>query len=232
MYLYETHLHTFPISACGKASVRESLEYYKSAGYSGVFMTDHFIDANFDKSARDLPYDERIKHYFSAYEEGKIIGEEIGISVFPGFEMGEHWTHFLVYGIDMDWCLAHPDMDKMGKCELLTLMLEDGAFIVHAHPFRDVKEAIRLYPKHVQGVEIFNSSRSDFENMLAAQYCKNYGLIPFAGSDNHTAGKKEKFGGIATERPIADIKDFTALALSGGLKPFERDENGIRFLDI
>ena len=52
MYLYETHLHTSPVSACGKASVRETLEYYKSAGYAGVFMTEHFIDSNFDRAAR------------------------------------------------------------------------------------------------------------------------------------------------------------------------------------
>ena len=68
-YLYETHLHTFPVSRCGKATVRESLEFYKSIGYEGVFITNHFIDGNinYDKS---LPYNERIEFYFSDYEEG------------------------------------------------------------------------------------------------------------------------------------------------------------------
>ena len=49
MYIYETHLHTSPISACAKASTRESLEFYKAAGYAGVFMTEHFIDGSFTR---------------------------------------------------------------------------------------------------------------------------------------------------------------------------------------
>lgn len=231
MYLYETHLHTFPVSKCAKATVRESLEYYKSAGYTGVFMTDHFIDANIAVEARELPYDEKIRFYFSAYEEGVKIGEEIGLDVFPGFEMScGSMSHILVYGIDMEWCLAHADMDKMKKSELMTMMIEDGAFLVQAHPFRAVKEEIRLYPRHVHGVEIFNASRNEFENALAVQYCENYGLLPFAGSDNHSGGRRTVFGGIATEEKIRDVRHFIEMAKEGKLKPFVRDENGIRYL--
>jgi len=230
MYLYETHLHTSPVSACAKASTRESLEYYRAAGYTGVFMTEHFIDGSFDRSARELPYDERVRHYFSAYEEGKRIGEEIGLDVFLGIEVAQGSTHFLVYGIDKEWCLAHPDMDKLKKSELLSMMKEDGALLIQAHPFRTVKEDIRLYPRHVHGVEIYNASRSDFENALALQYCENYGLVRFAGSDNHTAGAKNSFGGVATERPVSSVEDFKELVLSGGALPFSRDENGIRFI--
>ena len=43
MYRYETHLHTAPVSKCAHASVRENLEFYKSLGYAGVFITNHFI---------------------------------------------------------------------------------------------------------------------------------------------------------------------------------------------
>ena len=231
MYLYETHLHTSPVSTCGKASVRETLEYYKSAGYAGVFMTEHFIDSNFDRAARELPYADKIRHYFSSYENGKAIGDEIGLAVFPGIEMGHRWTHFLVYGIDMEWCLAHPGMDQLSKSELLKTIMEEDALIVHAHPFRDVAdELIHLYPHHVHGVEIYNSARTDGENALAAQYCQNYGLIPMAGSDNHRAGAKKVFGGVMTDRPIADIRDFIQMAKSGELKPFRRDENGVQML--
>ena len=46
MYKYETHLHTYPVSGCAKAGVRESLEFYKSLGYDGVFITNHFLDGN------------------------------------------------------------------------------------------------------------------------------------------------------------------------------------------
>ncbi len=73
MYLYETHLHTSPPSACAKATLRENLEYYKSAGYAGVFLTDHFIDGNICHEIRALPYDEKIRRYFAVYEEAEPL---------------------------------------------------------------------------------------------------------------------------------------------------------------
>ena len=53
MFRYETHLHTRPVSLCAQKSVRENIEFYKSAGYDGVFITNHFLDGNlnYDKSA-------------------------------------------------------------------------------------------------------------------------------------------------------------------------------------
>lgn len=224
MHLYETHLHTSPVSACARVGVRETLEYYKSAGYTGVFMTDHFIDGSFNLDARQLPYEECIEYFFSSYEQGRSIGEEIGLDVFSGFEMSYGGTDFLVYGIDKEWCLAHPDMDKMRKSDLLTLMMNDGALLIQAHPFREATyiDHIRLYPRHVHGVEVYNANRSEFENRLAAQYCENYGLIPFAGSDNHVGGEQRCFGGMATETPIADVGDFINRVLSREMKPFSR----------
>ena len=232
MYLYETHLQTAPLSACGRASVRESLESYKEAGYAGVFLSDHFIDGNVDRAIRELPYDERIRIFFGVAEEAEAIGAELGISVFSAFEMSYKGTDFLVYGIDKAWCLAHPDMDKMKKSELLRLLCEDGALVIHAHPFREAQyiDHIRLFPRLVHGTEIFNACRTDFENELAVQYCKNYGLIPFAGSDNHVAGGLKRFGGMATETPLRDVREFIDAVRSGAAKPFERDENGIRIL--
>ena len=232
MYFYETHLHTAPLSACGRASVRESLEFYKQAGYAGVFLSDHFIDGNVDRAIRELPYDVRIRIFFGVAEEAEAIGAELGIAVFSAFEMSCKGTDFLVYGIDKAWCLAHPDMDKMKKSDLLRMLCADGALVIHAHPFREAQyiDHIRLFPRLVHGTEIFNACRTDFENELAAQYCKNYGLIPFAGSDNHVAGGLKRYGGMATETPLRNVREFIDAVRSGAAKPFVRDENGIRLL--
>ena len=232
MYLYETHLHTAPTSACAKAGVRESLEFYKQAGYSGVFMTDHFIDANIDRSLRGLPYEDRIKGYFSAYEEGRVIGEEIGLSVFPAFETSYKGSDFLVYGIDKEWCLAHPDMHKMKKTELMTLMKEEGALIIQAHPFREAAyiDHIRLFPRHVHGVEVYNANRTEFENAMADQYADNYQLLKFSGSDNHSGGRQSKLGGMATNEPIKSVTDFINKVISGEAIPFKREMDGVVML--
>lgn len=223
MYQYETHLHTSPVSRCARASVRESLEYYKSLGYAGVFITNHFIDGNIDIDP-SLPYEQRINFYFSDYESGVKIGKEIGLSVFCGVEMSYKGTDFLVYGLDKKWYLEHPQIEYMKKSELLNLLKDSGALVIQAHPFREDSyiDHIRLFPRHVHGVEIYNASRKDFENNMAEDYAKSYELIPFAGSDNHVAGKQTNLGGMQSDTPVKDEADFVLRVKKGEMKPFKR----------
>ena len=61
MYRYETHLHTFPVSKCGKVTVREALEFYKKFNYDGVFITNHFIDGNIGADKNES-YEPQIKY--------------------------------------------------------------------------------------------------------------------------------------------------------------------------
>ena len=232
MHLYETHLHTAPVSQCAVANVRETLEYYKSAGYTGVFITNHFLDGNIRIEARKLSYEEQIEFYFSDLEEGRKIGDEIGLDVFTGIEMSYGGTDFLVYGIDKEWCLARPDMHRMPKSQLLNILREAGALVIQAHPFREAAyiDHIRLFPRHIDGVEVYNANRTEFENRLAEQYAENYGKLRFAGTDNHVAGRQPRFGGMATETPISSVEDFIARVTSGEAKPFSREENEIKLI--
>ena len=220
IYNYETHLHTFPVSACAKTGVRESLEFYKNEGYAGVFITNHFLDENIniDKS---LPYDERLAFYFSDYEQALAIGKEIGIDVFLGVEMSDWGTDFLVYGLDAAWYFAHPEIEGMDRVEQLKLLASEGALIVHAHPFRGY-DCMKLFPKHVHAVETYNACRTDFENAMAEQYARNYNLTPFAGTDLHDVACQAEFGGMQTTRKIESEADFVALVKSGESTPFRR----------
>ena len=223
-YLYETHLHTSPVSKCGRASVRESLTYYKSLGYAGVFITNHFLDGNIGGDT-SLSYAERIEFYFSDYEEGVRIGKELGISVFCGVESSYGGTDFLIYGLDKAWYLAHPQILEMKKRDMLSLMMEEGALVIQAHPYREASyiDHTRLFPRSVHGVEVFNACRTDFENAMARHYAESYGLIPFAGSDNHAASAQTLLGGMQSKTPILDEKDFAARVKSGDVTPFRRD---------
>lgn len=221
MYRYETHLHTLPVSKCAKSTVREHLEYYKSLGYQGVFITNHFLDGNIDID-RSLPYAERIEFYFRDCEEGKRLAKEIGIEVFEGVEMSYAGTDFLVYGLDKQWYLQHPEIEGMKKTQELKLLIEAGALVIQAHPYREASyiDHIRLYPRHVQGVEVFNACRTEAENAMAAHYAEAYGLIPFAGTDNHRSPRETVLAGMETETPITDEQDFIRQVFSGELKPF------------
>ena len=219
-YLYETHLHTSPVSRCATATVRESLEAYKSLGYEGVFITNHFIDGNVGCD-RSLSYEEKINFYFSACEEGVKIGEEIGIAVFSGVESSHMGSDFLIYGLDKEWYLAHPEIMDMKKSDALTLMANEGALIIQAHPFREhpSTDRISLFPRFVHGTEIYNANQNEFRNKMAEIYAESYKLIPFAGSDNHWASMKN-LGGMQVDEPIKDEQDFAKRVKSGEITPF------------
>ena len=218
-YLYETHLHTYTVSKCARAGVRETLEFYKSQGYAGVFITNHFLDGyiNID---RNLPYEERLEFYFSDYDEALAVGREIGLEVFLGVEMSDWGTDFLIYGLDKAWYFAHPEIEGMDRVEQLKLLAAEGALIIHAHPFRGY-DCMKLFPKHVHGVEVYNGCRTDFENAMALQYAENYGLIHFAGTDNHSAGQQQSFGGMRLDRPIKDERDFCEMTKQGQMSLFK-----------
>lgn len=224
MYLYETHLHTAPVSKCAKVGVRENLEFYKEASYAGVFITNHFIDGNINID-KALPYEELIEFYCSDYEEAVKLGKDIGISVFFGIESSYKGTDFLIYGLDKAWLLQHPEIRDMKKSELLQLYMDEGALVIQAHPFREASyiDHIRLFPRCVHGVEVFNACRSDFDNDMAKHYADAYGLLHFAGTDNHRGGAREVYGGMEAEIPVENEAHFVQLVLSGQAVPFRKE---------
>lgn len=224
MYRYETHLHTYPVSKCARVGTRETLEFYREIGYAGVFITNHFLDGNINAN-RSLPYRELIEFYASDYEEGVKIGNELGISVFFGAELSYGGTDFLVFGLDKNWYLEHPEIMGMKKSEELPYLASHGALIIQAHPFREEAyiDHIRLFPRAVHGVEIINANRTDFENDMAAQYAKNYTLLPFAGTDNHLGGGQKKFAGIETDRPVENELDFVNIIKEGEYRLFHTE---------
>lgn len=221
MYRYETHLHTFPVSRCARAGVRQTLEFYKQLGYAGVFITNHFLDGNINVD-RNLPYAERLRFYFSDYEQALEIGRELAIDVFLGVEISYGGTDFLIYGLPVQWYFDHPEMENMRKSQLLALLMEQGALVIHAHPFREAGyiDHIRLFPRQVHGVEIYNACRTDFENQMAELYQRSYGLLPFAGSDNHSAEGQQVLGGMETQTPIENEQDFVQKVREGQATPF------------
>jgi histidinol phosphatase-like PHP family hydrolase len=221
MYRYETHLHTSPVSRCARADVRESLEFYKNLGYDGVFITNHFLDGNINVD-RDKPYAEKIEFYFSDYEEGVRIGEELGIKVFCGVELSYKGTDFLIYGLDKAWFLAYPEIMEMKKTEELAFMMEQGALVIQAHPYREdfYIDHIRLFPRSVHGVEVLNASRNDDENSMAVRYADHYGLLAFAGSDNHTGSARRRLAGVCCDTPIDSTDDFIKRVKGGEMALF------------
>ena len=226
MYRYETHLHTAPVSKCAQADVRENLEFYKSKGYDGVFITNHFLDGNINGD-RTRPYIDQLDFYFTDYEEALSLADEIGIKVFLGIEITYGGTDFLIYGLPKEWYYAHPEIMQMSKTDELRFMMDEGALVIQAHPFREAGyiDHIRLFPRCVHGVEIINAQHGPFENDMAAHYAKTYDLIEFAGSDNHRAGRNENayYAGMQSNVPIQNELDFITRVKNRELSVFSSD---------
>lgn len=231
-YKYETHCHTSPVSRCGRASVEDTVCFYKKLGYDGIFITNHFLDGNINPEARLLPYHDQIDYYFSDYEKAAVLGPEIGIKVLPGVELSYKGTDFLIYGLDKAWYKAHPEILDMKKTEELAFMMEEGALVIQAHPYREAHyiDHIRLFPRSVHGVEVINSYQAWEANEMAAIYAKKYGLLITAGSDNHYGSKvfarlKEKgyrleIAGMYSDTPINCVDDYISGVRSGEMQLF------------
>lgn len=232
IFKYETHCHTSPVSACAKASPEDTVRFYKEIGYDGVFITNHFIDGNMNPDAKKLPFREQIDYFCQDYERAVEEGNKVGIHVFFGVELAYKGTDFLVYGLDADWYKRHPEIAEMKKTEELELMMSENCLIVQAHPYREAYyiDHIRLFPRHVHGVEVWNACQPDAANKMAELYAEHYGLLRFAGSDNHWGGAaaehmirksmKPQLAGMMSEERVTNEKDFVLKFFDGKLVPF------------
>ena len=215
MYRYEIHCHTSESSACSHITAADMIDFYKSVGYDAVIITDHFLNGN-TTVPKLLPWKKRIELFVQGYKNAKKRGDEIGVDVFLGWEVSTGGTDFLTYGLDEQWLLDNKDCDKMRISDYCDLVRQSGGYIVQAHPFReaDYIELIRLLPRHVDGVEVINACRTDFENAMADQYADNYKLKKFAGTDNHH-GMREKLAAMETTVKANDCKDIIKAGLNG-----------------
>ena len=85
-YLYETHLHTAQASACGHSKGADYISFYKEKGYTGIIVTDHFLNGNTSVPA-SLPWEERINLFCQGYEDAKKEGDKQGLQVFFAWYM-------------------------------------------------------------------------------------------------------------------------------------------------
>lgn len=219
-FLYETHMHTSEGSACGMCSGAEMARAYAEAGYAGIIVTDHFFYGN-TAVDRSLPWKDWVEGYCRGYEQAKEAGERLGLQVFFGWESGYHGTEFLVYGLDKNWLLRHPEIRDATVEEQQLLVHEGGGIVVQAHPYREASyiSEIRLFPQYIDGVEGINASHSSLAkkvrhpeyNERAAAFAREYGLPLTAGSDQHNT--EMLWGGMVFSRRLRDIRDFTQAVL-------------------
>lgn len=215
VFLYETHMHTSEASRCSASSGREMARAYAKAGYTGIIVTNHFFYGNTCVD-RSLPWSEWVEQYCLGYEHAKEEGDKLGLQVFFGWEAAYGGPEFLVYGLDKEWLLKHPEIKDATVQEQYELVHRDGGIVCQAHPYREAPyiRRIELYPEYVDGVEVMNASHSspavgaphpEF-NQRAEVYAREHGLPMTSGSDQHNV--KMIGGGMLFSRKLTDIHDF------------------------
>ncbi len=209
-YLFEIHCHTKDSSGCASETAETTVKAYSEKGYAGVVITDHLgIGSKRDNWA------DHCRHQQAGYRNAKAVAEKYGITVLYGAELtiAPFWGNdFLCLGLEPEWFIDHPELEDMSLNEVIKTVREAGAFVSHAHPFREAGyiKSIVLIPREVDGVEL-NANRTDFENERAAEYAKAYNLPLTAGSDNHMAHHQKRLFGMnfhecpKTEKELAEL---------------------------
>lgn len=222
-FLYETHMHTCEASACARSTGWDVAKAAKDAGYTGIIITDHNWYGN-NCIDRKLPWSQWVTEFCKGYEHAKEAGDRIGLDVFFGYEANYRGTEFLIYGVDKEWLIAHPEIKDASISEQYRLIHEAGGMVIQAHPFRkeDYIPEIRLFPDDVDGAEGINATHSshlskshndpEFDT-LAIAYAREHQLPMTAGSDTHSTMLLG--GGMAFKRRLASIQDYCHAILSG-----------------
>ena len=222
-YRYETHLHTCQASACGVSTGAEQARFYRAMGYTGIFITDHFFGGNCAID-RSLPWRERVGLFCAGYEDALAEGRRIGLDVFFAWEQNYEGDEYLIYGPDMEWLLAHPEIEHCTRREQLALVHEAGGAVIQAHPFRDRKyiKYILLAPDYCDGVEAVNTCNQPYSDVCAVRLAREMDLLVTAGSDNHNCAQfaPERLSGVLLDERLTCAGDYARLILSrGAIRP-------------
>ena len=146
----------------------------------------------------------------SGYENAKKEGDICGLDVFFGWEYTIKGSDFLTYGLDLDFLLTHPDLDKLPIDKYSRIVRENGGFIAQAHPYKDDYYVEYKFPvdhRYLDAVEVFNSSVSDITNEKAFIFAEKYDLPMLAGTDSH--GRPNQFySGIELDNKAENIYDI------------------------
>ena len=175
-FLIELHAHTSQTSACSHISPEDMIETYQRAGYSGVLITDHYVDYNYGD----------MEKFLSGYRAAKACGHRMGFKVYLGMELRTDYmlNDFILIGLTEEFLTEHADIYRMPMEELKALLNSNGILIIQAHPFRDGMTQMTL--DQVNGFEVYNGAVwFENRNEKAEKYCEQLGGLPTSGSDCH-----------------------------------------------
>ena len=189
-YRYETHCHCAQCSMCAQSSAQMMVRAYKAAGYAGLVLTDHFI-FGYTAVPASLPWPERMRRYYQAYLDAKAVGDQLDFDVIFGIEHAYgDGKEVLIYGVELDFLLANPDIPHISLDELVSRVHEAGGIVIQAHPYRNrwyVNMDVQPRADIVDGIEVFNAGNAPGEDPQALELANSKDFIMTCGGDIHSA---------------------------------------------
>jgi len=233
-YLYETHLHTSPVSKCAISRGSDYIVGYQDLGYTGIIVTDHFFHGNCSLSKK-LPWKEWVNRFCQGYEDAYNEGLKQNFDVFFGWEETfDGYDDYLIYGLDKNWLFDHPEVRDWTRGEQYHTVKEYGGCVVQAHPFRQRQyiPKIVLSTGCIDAVEAANGAHDDVSfDALAYRYAKKIGKPVTAGTDIHNAADLEynEIFGIYSNKKFKTIFDYVDIILNDKISGLRVNQERIKF---
>ncbi len=226
-HLIDIHCHTAETSNCGQTPAAETVQLYRSLGYSGIVVTDHFHNYTFRTLKKTIPnptwqqkLDYLLKGYREALKEAQRIDD--GFRVYLGCELrfDENDNDYLIFGLTEDKLQKMENILETEQDEGIKFVQSLGCAVIQAHPFR--RNCTIVKPGILDGVEVFNGHRGhDSSNDFALMWARKYNYIMTSGTDFH--GEHDPNSGIYVDEMPADEEALRDIILSGN---YELKTNG------
>ena len=130
--------------------------------------------------------------------------------MFFGIEQNFQGDEYLIFGLDKQFLLDHPEIEHWTRREQLENVHAAGGCVIQAHPFRmrGYLSAIRVCDLYADGIEVANAGNTPAQDAYAALYCKAKGIYTIAGSDNHKSHESSVLYGVGLDRRIDSADEW------------------------
>ena len=148
--------------------------------------------------------------YCSGFEDAWNEGQKIGLDVFFGIEQNFAGDEYLIYGLDKQYLLDHPEMEHWTHREQIEQVHAAGGCVIQAHPFRmrGYLSAIHVCELYADGIEVANAGNTPAQDAYAARYCQTRGIYTLAGSDNHHSNACSPLYGVGLDKPVDSAAEW------------------------
>ena len=208
--LIDLHTHTSGISICCKADIPRVINEAKAVGLDGIVLTNHYCR----EYIGDTALDEYVQRYLAEYRAAVLAAKE-ELRVYFGIEvtLARHDDlHFLIYGAGEDFLMRHPSVFDYSLSKLYSLVKEEGAMLVQAHPYRKKKRLMDI--SLMDGIEISCHPKYEGTHLRElAEIAAEGGKILTCGGDYHADTPYRPRCGVYLPDELTDAKEIAAYLL-------------------